>query len=66
LQLRPAASTIQAARSPDDSLRTTPERGLFARAKGDLNSVVNHYNTAKRLGRIAQEQRDLAEYLKSL
>jgi cytochrome c peroxidase len=66
---------FQAARSPDDSLRTTPRRGLFARAKGgfyhdgrfaDLNSVVNHYNTAKRLRLIAQEQRDLAEYLKSL
>lgn len=66
---------FQAARSPDDRYRTTPLRGLFARAKGgfyhdgrfaDLDAVVKHYNTAKRLNLGAQEQRELVEYLKSL
>jgi CxxC motif-containing protein (DUF1111 family) len=66
---------FQAARSPDDRYRTTPLRGLFARAKGgfyhdgrfaDLDAVVEHYNTAKRLNLDAQEQRELVEYLKSL
>lgn len=66
---------FQADRSPDARYRTTPLRGLFARAKGgfyhdgrfaDLNAVVEHYNTVKRLGLSAQEQHDVVEYLKSL
>jgi hypothetical protein len=66
---------FQADRSPDDRYRTTPLRGLFARAKGgfyhdgrfaDLNAVVDHYNSLKHLGLNGQEQHDLVEYLKSL
>jgi len=66
---------FQADRSPDVRYRTTPLNGLFARAKGgyyhdgrfaDLNAVVYHYNTTKRLGLGAEEKRDLVEYLKSL
>ncbi len=67
--------SFQADRSPDQRYRTTPLRGLFARSKGgfyhdgrfaDLNAVVTHYNTFKRLGLSPQEQEDLVEYLKSL
>ena len=67
--------SFQADRSPDERYRTTPLRGLFARSKGgfyhdgrfaDLNAVVTHYNTFKRLGLSPQEQGDLVEYLKSL
>jgi hypothetical protein len=66
---------FQAARSPDRRYRTTPLRGLFARAKGgfyhdgrfpDLRAVVDHYDTVKRLNLTVQEKRDLIEYLKSL
>jgi cytochrome c peroxidase len=66
---------FQARRSPDDRYRTTPLRGLFARAKGgfyhdgrfaDLGAVVDHYNGVKHLNLSAQDQRDLVEYLKSL
>jgi cytochrome c peroxidase len=66
---------FQAARSPDRRYRTTPLRGLFARAKGgfyhdgrfaDLGAVVDHYDTVKRLNLTVQEKRDLIEYLKSL
>ncbi len=66
---------FQADRSPDARYRTTPLRGLFARAKGgfyhdgrfaDLNAVVEHYDTVKRLGLSAEERHDLVEYLKSL
>jgi hypothetical protein len=66
---------FQADRSPDDRYRTTPLRGLFARAKGgfyhdgrfaDLNAVVEHYNSVRRLGLNGQEQHDLVDYLKSL
>lgn len=66
---------FQADRSPDRRYRTTPLRGLFARAKGgfyhdgrfaDLNAVVQHYDATKHLGLSASEQRDLVEYLKSL
>jgi cytochrome c peroxidase len=66
---------FQSDRSPDERYRTTPLRGLFARSKGgfyhdgrfaDLAAVVDHYNTAKRLGLSTQEKRDLVEYLKSL
>jgi cytochrome c peroxidase len=66
---------FQADRSPDVRYRTTPLHGLFARAKGgyyhdgrfaDLNVVVDHYNTTRRLGLGAEEKRDLVEYLRSL
>ena len=66
---------FQADRSPDSRYRTTPLKGLFARAKGGfyhdgrfatLDAVVEHYNSARRLALGAQDQHDLVEYLKSL
>jgi cytochrome c peroxidase len=66
---------FQAGRSPDDRYRTTPLRGLFARAKGgyyhdgrfaDLNAVVDHYDSTRHLQLSAQEKGDLVQYLKSL
>jgi hypothetical protein len=66
---------FQAMRSPDERYRTTPLRGLFARAKGGfyhdgrfatLMDVVNHYNGFKSLGLTAAEKADLVEFLKSL
>jgi hypothetical protein len=66
---------FQAKRSPDDRYRTTPLRGLFARAKGGfyhdgrfatLDDVVEHYNNHFKLGLSAEQKRDLVEYLKSL
>ena len=66
---------FQANRSPEKKYRTTPLRGLFARAKGgfyhdgrfpDLDSVVTHYESTLKLSLSDQERRDLVEYLKSL
>jgi cytochrome c5 len=66
---------FQSSRSPDNSYRTAPLRGLFAHAKGGfyhdgrfatLLDVVNHYNDFKRLNLSEQEKRDLVEFLKSL
>ncbi len=66
---------FQANRSPDRRYRTTPLRGLFARAKGGfyhdgrfatLLDVVNHYNGVRALGLNDAEKSDLVEYLKSL
>jgi cytochrome c5 len=66
---------FQASRSPDGRYRTTPLRGLFTRAKGGfyhdgrfatLNAVVDHYDSALRLGLSAPEKSDLLEFLKSL
>jgi hypothetical protein len=66
---------FQASRSPTDRYRTTPLRGLFARAKGgfyhdgrfaNLQAVIAHYNAFFKLHLSADQQRDLAEYLKSL
>jgi hypothetical protein len=67
---------FQASRAPDKKFyRTTPLKGLFARAKGgfyhdgrfeDYKAVVSHYNSALRLSLTAQETGDLVEYLKSL
>ena len=66
---------FQAGRSPDDRYRTTPLRGLFARAKGgyyhdgrfpDLAAVVEHYDTFFNLRLSDGQKRDLVEYLKSL
>lgn len=66
---------FQASRSPDDRYRTTPLRGLFARAKGgyyhdgrfaDLGAVVAHYDAFFKLHLSAPQKHDLVEYLKSL
>ncbi|MGI8897588.1 MAG: hypothetical protein ACR2IB_04245 [Pyrinomonadaceae bacterium] len=66
---------FQANRSPDNSYRTAPLRGLFAHVKGGfyhdgrfatLLDVVNHYNGFKRLNLTEHEKKDLVEYLKSL
>ena len=66
---------FQAKRSPDNSYRTAPLRGLFAHMKGGfyhdgrfatLLDVVNHYNNFKKLNLTEQEKRDLVEFLKSL
>ena len=81
--LRPmrSVSVTPLHRSPDGKYRTTPLRGLFARAKGGffhdgrfpaLLDVVNHYNDngvgndGKPLGLTAAEKGDLVEFLKSL
>jgi hypothetical protein len=66
---------FQAKRSPDNSYRTAPLRGLFAHMKGGfyhdgrfatLLDVVNHYNNFKKLNLTDSEKRDLVEFLKSL
>ncbi len=66
---------FQAKRSPDNSYRTAPLRGLFAHMKGGfyhdgrfatLLDVVNHYNNFKKLNLTEQEKKDLIEFLKSL
>ncbi len=69
--------SFQADRSPDGRYRTTPLRGLGARAtqKGgfyhdgrfpDLRAVVGHYDQAHKLQLTEAEITDLVEYLKSL
>jgi hypothetical protein len=66
---------FQAKRSPDNSYRTAPLRGLFAHMKGGfyhdgrfatLLDVVNHYNNFKKLNLTEEEKRDLVEFLKLL
>lgn len=66
---------FQSSRSPDNSYRTAPLRGLFTHMKGGfyhdgrfatLLDVVNHYNSFKRLNLSEQEKGDLVEFLKSL
>jgi len=66
---------FQSSRSPTFRYRTTPLRGLFARAKGGfyhdgrfatLGAVVDHYDSCFSLGLSTQQKRDLVEYLKSL
>jgi hypothetical protein len=66
---------FQANRSPDETYRTAPLRGLFAHMKGGfyhdgrfatLMDVVNHYNGFKKLNLTEQEKNDLVEYLKAL
>ena len=66
---------FQALRSPDNSYRTPPLRGLFTHMKGGfyhdgrfatLLDVVNHYNNFKKLNLTESEKRDLVEFLKSL
>jgi cytochrome c peroxidase len=66
---------FQSSRSPDNSYRTAPLRGLFTHTKGGfyhdgrfatLLDVVNHYNNFKRLNLSEQEKNALVEFLKSL
>jgi hypothetical protein len=66
---------FQANRSPDQSYRTAPLKGLWAHQKGGfyhdgrfatLRDVVEHYNQFFGLGLTNQEKRDLVEFLKSL
>jgi hypothetical protein len=66
---------FQADRSPDRRYRTTPLRGLFARAKGGfyhdgrfatLRDVVEHYESVFKLSLGDAQKNDLIEYLKSL
>jgi mono/diheme cytochrome c family protein len=66
---------FQSNRSPDETYRTAPLRGLFAHRKGGfyhdgrfatLMDVVNHYNNFKKLNLTEREKNDLVEYLKSL
>lgn len=66
---------FQSSRSPDGRYRTPPLRGLWTHQKGGfyhdgrfatLDDVVRHYDEFKRLDLTAAEQRDLAEYLRSL
>jgi cytochrome c peroxidase len=66
---------FQAGRAPDNRYRTAPLRGLFAHSKGgfyhdgrfaNLRAVVDHYDSAKRLGLTEDEKTNLVEYLKSL
>jgi hypothetical protein len=66
---------FQSNRSPDNTYRTAPLRGLFAHVKGGfyhdgrfatLLDVVNHYNGFKKLKLSEEEKTDLVEFLKSL
>ena len=66
---------FQSKRSPDETYRTAPLRGLFVHMKGGfyhdgrsatLMEVVNHYNGFKKLNLTEKEKNDLVEYLKSL
>jgi hypothetical protein len=67
--------SFEADRSPTGKLRTTPLRGLWARAKGGfyhdgryptLGSVVQHYNGCLNLNLSSREQSDIVQYLKSV
>lgn len=66
---------FQADRAPTHGYRTTPLRGLFARAKGgfyhdgrfaNLAAVVEHYNSFFKLKLAPNQKADLVQYLKSL
>jgi hypothetical protein len=66
---------FDADRSPTGKYRTTPLRGLWARAKGGfyhdgrfptLLSVVQHYDSCMGLHLSARRQNDLVQYLKSV
>jgi hypothetical protein len=67
--------SFQSDRSPDKRYRTTPLKGLFARAKGGfyhdgrfstLTNVVQHYNTHFGLEMSSEEVADLVQFLRSL
>ena len=75
--LHPPADTgvdgAYAARTASKAYRTTPLRGLWQHSPyfhdgsaATLADVVTHYNTVRKLGLTAEQQRDLVEYLKSL
>ena len=62
-----------AQRTANKSYRTTPLRGLWQHAPyfhdgsaATLEDVVTHYNNVRRLNLSAAQQRDLAQYLRSL
>jgi hypothetical protein len=66
---------FHASRSPDNSYRTAPLRGLFTHMTrgfyhdgrfATLLDVVNHYDGFLKLNLTEQERKDLVEYLKSL
>jgi cytochrome c peroxidase len=66
---------FQANRSPDQSYRTAPLRGLWAHQKGGfyhdgrfatLQEVIEHYNSFFSLDLTQEEMNDLIEFLKSL
>jgi hypothetical protein len=67
--------SFEADRSPTHAYRTTPLRGLWARAKGGfyhdgryqtLGSVVDHYNSCLGLSLTTRERSDLVQYLKTI
>ena len=67
--------SFEADRSPTGAYRTTPLRGLWARAKGgfyhdgryqSLGAVVDHYNSCFGLSLTTRERGDLVQYLKSI
>jgi hypothetical protein len=67
--------SFDADRSPTGKYRTTPLRGLWARAKGGfyhdgrfptLGAVVDHYNSCFGLNLTARDKGDLVQYLKSV
>ena len=62
-----------AARTANKAYRTTPLRALWQHppyfhdgSTATLADVVTHYNSVRKLGLTAEQQRDLVEYLKSL
>jgi hypothetical protein len=66
---------FQARRSPDETYRTAPLRGLWAHQEGGfyhdgrfatLSDVVNHYDNHFKLGLTAQQKSDLVQYLLSI
>jgi len=76
-KLHPPAETgmdpAYAMRTANKAYRTTPLRGLWQHAPyfhngsaATLADVVTHYNSVRKLGLTAEQQRDLIEYLKSL
>jgi hypothetical protein len=65
---------FQADRSPTHAYRTAPLAGLWTHSKAfyhdgrftSLAEVINHYNTFFKLNLTADEEKDLAEYLKGI
>ena len=66
---------FQSSRSPTKKYRTTPLRGLWTHQKGgfyhdgrfqSLDEVIRHYDQHSKLGLTTQEEKELAEFLKSL
>ena len=62
-----------AKRSATRMYRTTPLRGLLRHppyfhdgSAADLADVVEHYNTARKLGLTVEQKADLVEFLKTL